>query len=55
MDQVKTQRMVSRRNKLSWKVRELMRAFQAKQITLAALGEAEVVDWPQRALGRPTG
>jgi hypothetical protein len=48
MNEGKTQRIVSQRNRLNGKVRELSQAFQAKQITLAAFKTAFVVNWPQR-------
>jgi hypothetical protein len=44
----KTRRIVSQRNMLNQKARELTRAFQANQITLARFKTAEVVNWPQR-------
>jgi hypothetical protein len=53
MNEVKTQRIVPQRNKLTWKVRGLMRGFQAKQITLAAIGIAEVEELATRASVRP--
>jgi hypothetical protein len=54
MNEGKTHRIISQRNMLNSKARELTPAFQAKQITLAAFKTAEVVNWPQRGSAAAT-